>query len=313
MVATGLSKAPVHISMLMTMADEGGSNKVIRDEFGLLPTSGIRQAIVALSKDKTVLRKLFTYRYHQGGVGLDGMTFGNLFMAAMADITGSQKNGIEETCKLLHVKGDIIPISYDNVRLVAKYENGSKVIGEHKIDIHTGSKIANLATSPKAKLNPEAKKAIQEADLIIIGPGDFYTNTVANLVVEDLVSGLKSAKGKILFVTNIMNSPTETPDYRLSHFFIDLKKYMPLDIIDYVFVNNNFNFPNKALKAYEKEKARPIEDDLEVGHIQPKVKIIRTDLLSEKVPKREKGDKLSRSMIRHDADKLAEEIMKIVG
>lgn len=312
-VASGLSKTSAHISMLMTMADEGGSNKVIRDEFGLLPTSGIRQAIVALSKDKTVLRKLFTYRYHQGGVGLDGMTFGNLFMAAMADITGSQKNGIEETCKLLHVKGNIIPVSYDNVRLVAKYEDGSSVIGEHKIDVHTGSKIIDLTTLPKAKLNPEADKALQAADLIIIGPGDFYTNTVANLVVDGLISSLKTAKGKILFVANIMDSPTETPNYKLSHFFADLKKYMPLDIIDYVFVNNNFNFPKNALKAYEQEMAKPIEDDLQIEHVQPDVKIIRTDLLSDKVPKKEKGDSLSRSMIRHDSDKLCKAILRLVN
>jgi len=310
-VATGLSTTDAMISMLMTMVDEGGSNRVIRDEFGLLPTSGIRQAIVALSKNKTVLRKLFTYRYDKGGTGLEGMTFGNLFMAAMADIMGSQKKGIEETCRLLQVKGKILPVSYDNVRLVAKYEDGSEVIGEHNIDVpdhKPGLKIINLETRPAAKIDEEASQAIIDSDLIILGPGDFYTNTVANLIVEGVVPALKDSKGKIMFIANLMDSPSEAPGYSLSNFMNDLAKYMPLKLIDYVLVNNNLNFPKQALAAYEKENAHPIKDDLEIRFVHPGVKIIRTDLLSGKIPEKTKGDKLGRSMIRHDPSKLCKAI-----
>ncbi|KKR52775.1 MAG: hypothetical protein UT88_C0022G0021 [Candidatus Woesebacteria bacterium GW2011_GWD2_40_19] len=306
-VASGLSRAPVHITMLMTMVDDGGSNRIIRDEFGLLPTSGIRQAIVALSENKTVLRKLFTYRYSKGGEGLDGMTFGNLFMAAMADIMGSQKKGIEETCRLLQVKGDIIPISYDNARLMAKYEDGSEAVGEHNIDISrsAGVRIKNLKILPAVKLNSKAKKAILEADIIIIGPGDFYTNTIANLVVD----ALKKSKGEILFIANLMNSRSETPGYALSDFFADLKKYMPLGLVKKVLVNNNNNFPKPALKAYALENTFPVKDDLKTKIFGNGVKIIRTDLLSDKIPKKEKGDALNRSMIRHDPDKLRAAIL----
>ncbi len=313
-VASGLSSAPVHITMLMTMVDDGGSNRIIRDEFGLLPTSGIRQAIVALSENKTVLRKLFTYRYSKGGKGLDGMTFGNLFMAAMADIMGSQKKGIEETCRLLQVRGDIFPISYDNVRLVAEYENGKKVIGEHNIDVpkYPGSRIKNLTTTPKAKINKEAEKAILDADLIIIGPGGFYTNTIADLVVDGVVGALNNTKGKIMFIGNLMNSMSETPYYSLSDFFEDLKKYMPLTLFDYVLVNNNTNYPKAALRAYAEMDNFPIEDDLKIGQVNPNVRIIRTDLLSDKLPKKEKGDKLFRSIIRHDSNKLRKAILKVV-
>jgi uncharacterized cofD-like protein len=313
-VASGLSDSPVHLSMLMTMVDEGGSNRVIRDEFGLLPTSGIRQAIVALSKNKTVLRKLFTYRYHQGGASLNGMTFGNLFMAAMADIMGSQKKGIEETCRLLQVEGDILPISYDNARLEAEYDDGTKALGEHNIDVpkHPGVKIKNLKTVPLVRLNFEAKKAILEADLIIIGPGDFYTNTIANLIVDGVVDTLKESKGKVLFIANLMDSHSETPGYSLSDFFVDLKKYMPLELVDYVLINNNNNFPKSALKMYAFEETFPVKDDLEKKHVNPEVKIVRTDLLSEKVIEKENGDTLSRSMIRHDSDKLCAAILEFV-
>ncbi len=298
----------------MTMVDDGGSNRVIRDEFGLLPTSGIRQAIVALSKNKTVLRKLFTYRYNKGGAGLDGMTFGNLFMAAMADITGSQKKGIEETCRLLQVKGDILPISYDNARLVAEYEDGTKAIGEHNIDVpkKAGVRIKLLKTEPNLRLDPKAEKAILTADLIIIGPGDFYTNTIANLIVDGIVDVLKKAKGEMLFIANLMDSRSETPGYSLSDFLGDLKKYMPLNLIKKILVNNNNNFPESALKAYAAENTFPVRDDLKVGDVNPDVKIIRTDLLSEKVPEREKGDVLVRSMIRHDPDKLRDAILDLV-
>jgi len=297
------------------MVDEGGSNRVIRDEFGLLPTSGIRQAIAALSKNKTVLRKLFTYRYHQGGGNLSGMTFGNLFMAAMADIMGSQKKGIEETCRLLQVNGDIIPISYDNVRLVAKYEDGTELIGEHNIDVprhKTGLRISDLRTKPDAWLNLQAKKAILTADLIIIGPGDFYTNTIANLVVDGVVPALEKTRGNVLFIANLMDSLSETPGYSLSDFFEDLKKYMPLRLIDYVLVNNNLDFPKPALEAYQKETAHPVKDDLNVNCLSTNTKIIRTDLLSEKIAEKTKGDNLNRSMIRHDQTKLCRAILSLL-
>lgn len=314
-VASGLSQTSAQISMLMTMVDDGGSNKIIRNEFGLLPTSGIRQAIVALSKNKTVLRKLFTYRYHQGGPGIKGMTFGNLFMAAMADIIGSQKKGIEETCHLLQVNGDIIPVSYDNVRLVATYENGQEVVGEHKIDEpdHDGGKrIVKMRTEPQAKISPEAKQALLTADLIVIGPGDFYTNTIANLVVSGMVDTLKQTQGQILFITNLMTKYEETPDYLLSDFFKDLAVYLPLELIDYVLINNNCNYPDAVLDLYQDEQAQPVEDDLTENDINHGVKLIRVDMLSRKVTLKKKGDQLARSMIRHDPDRLAVEIMKLV-
>ncbi len=313
-VASGLSSTEAIVSMLMTMVDEGGSNRVIRDEFGLLPTSGIRQAIVALSKNKTVLRKLFTYRYHKGGEGIEGMTFGNLFMAAMADIMGSQKRGIEETCKLLQVKGKILPVSYDNVRLVAKYEDGTEVVGEHNIDVphhKPGLRITNLETRPEAKIDEESKLAILESDLIILGPGDFYTNTVANLIVEGVVPALKESKGKLVFIANLMDSPSEAPNYMLSDFINDLKKYIPLELVDYVLVNNNLSFPKQALEAYDKENAHPIKDDLE-DSTESGIKIIRADLLSRMIPEKVKGDSLGRSMIRHDPAKLSSAILSLI-
>ncbi len=314
-VASGLNNMPVKISMLLTMVDDGGSNQTLRDEFGLLPTSGIRQAIVALSKNQTVLRELFTYRFHQGGKNLNGMTFGNLFMAAMADIMGSQKKGIAETCRLLQVKGEVIPVSYDDVRLVATYEDNSQVIGEHRIDepTHDGKlKIVNLETQPQAKLSLEAKQALLNADLIIMGPGDFYTNTIANLIIDGMIETLEKSQAKILFISNLMTKYGEAYNYTTKDYFTDLAKYLPLELIDYVLINNNTDFPKEVLPLYKQEHSIPVKDDLQPHDLNNHVKLIRADVLSRFIPQKKKGDNLKRSMIRHDPNQLANAIMKLL-
>ncbi|MCD8484649.1 YvcK family protein [Candidatus Woesebacteria bacterium] len=178
MMLLALKQLPVEITAILTMVDDGGSNRVLRDQFGLLPSSGITQCIVALSENQSLLRELMSYRFHQGE-GLSGMRFGNLFIAAITDIVGSQKQAIEEAKKLLQVKGNILPISYDDVRLVAKYEDGSEIRGEHSIDepddAHDGTmKIVDLRTEPEATLSEDARQAILEADFVIFGPGDLY-------------------------------------------------------------------------------------------------------------------------------------------
>ncbi|MFV1917306.1 MAG: 2-phospho-L-lactate transferase CofD family protein, partial [Patescibacteria group bacterium] len=174
-VLSGLKKYPVSLSAVVSMTDSGGSNRVIRDEFGLLPTSDIRQVMVALASDSSdeVLRKLFTYRYN-AGTGISGMTYGNLFMAALTDIYGNQEKAIEKTCEILNVKGKIIPVTYDNTNLVARYDNGEQVLGEHYIDEpdeRLGQhKIAELEVFPRANANKKALTAIEKADLIVLGP-----------------------------------------------------------------------------------------------------------------------------------------------
>lgn len=314
-VASALKNLPVHVTAVLTMVDDGGSNKVLRDEFGLLPTSGIRQCIVALSENSTVLRELFTYRFHQGN-GLNGMTFGNIFMAAMSDIVGSQKKAIQETCKLLNVKGSILPITFDDARLVAKYEDGTEVVGEHLIDEpdeRDGTlRIVDVYTKPQSKISTEAKQAIENADLIILGPGDFYTNTVANLVIEGVVDAMSASKGKVVFISNLMAKYGETYGYTLKDFFVDLKKYMPLKSIDYVLINTSTNYPTDILKLYEYNHDMPVQDNISSSDIHDEVEIIRTDLLSEAIAQKQAGDTLSRSMVRHSPEKVASTIADIL-
>ncbi len=301
------------LSVIVTMADDGGSNRVLRDEFGLLPTSGIRQAMVALSKDVTLLRRLFEYRYYQG-TGISGMTFGNLFIAAVSDILGSQKEAIKETADLLGVSGYILPVSYEKTSLVATYEDGTEVIGEHSIDAPSSKlgkqKIINLRSIPKIKLDDDAKKAILQADMIILGPGDLYTNTIANLIVGGVKEAIEGSMAKVVFVMNLMNRMGETYNYNASDFMNDVSRYISPDRIDYILVNTETSPSPIVLKKYAAEGQGIVEDDLDsTWH---RAKIVRARMRSSHRPEKAKGDTLIRSMVRHDPDLLAKVITKLI-
>lgn len=315
-VLRGLKKFPeLDISAIVTMADDGGSNKVLRDEFGLLPTSGIRQCMVALSENEGILRQLFSYRYYQG-VGISGMTFGNLFMAAVSDIIGSQREAIKETAKLLDVKGRVLPVSYESVSLLATYTDGTEVLGEHLIDLgkNGGSRIEKFRTIPHTKIDAEAREAIEQADLIVLGPGDLYTNTIANLVVEGVVEAINKSYGKLAFVVNVMTKKGESTGYTASDYLVDLGKYLPLSRLTHVIVNTDRTIDPKIEKAYKKEGAEWVEDDLEKwkGKENFGASVIRSKLLARGKVEREKGDKLARSMVRHDSDSLASVLEALV-
>ncbi len=301
----------LEISAIVTMADDGGSNKVLRDEFGLLPTSGVRQCMVALSENEGLLRQLFSYRYYQG-VGIAGMTFGNLFMAAVSDVLGSQREAIKETAKLLGVVGQILPVSYDHVSLLATYTDGTEILGEHLIDESddkvSKQRIAQFRTVPQTKIDSEAKAAIEEADLIVLGPGDLYTNTIANLSVHGAREAIIQSKGKLVFVMNLMTKKGESYNYMASTYLEDLSKYIPLSRLDSVVLNTDVSINRKLLASYQKEGAEIVEDDL----VNTDFKVIRTKLLSHAKVMPEKGDVLARSIVRHDSRRLAKVLVDLL-
>lgn len=300
------------ISSIVTMADDGGSNRVLRDEFGLLPTSGIRQSIVALARDESLLRKLFSYRYYQG-TGISGMTFGNLFMAALSDILKDQKQAISETCKLLGVKGSVLPVSYQNTSLVAKYEDGTEVLGEHYIDLSSPKvakqRIVSLRTIPEITIDSDAKQAILDADFIVLGPGDLYTNTIANLVVKGVREAIEASSAKVVFVMNLMTRLGEAYNYTASDFMRDLSEYLNPEKIDYILINSDTDLSPSVLKKYRLEGSSLVKDDL--GKTWHQAKLIRAPMISHLKHKSQKGDILARSMVRHDPALLAKAIYEL--
>jgi len=311
-VLSGLKKFPIDLTAIVSMADDGGSNKVIRDEFGLLPTSDIRQCFVALAENtgdsEQSLRKLFNYRFHKGE-GLKGMTFGNLFMVALTDIFGSQTEAIKKTSEILKIKGKILPITITDSRLVAVYRNGRKVVGEHLIDEPEKNEDLNIDKvylEPESQAYPQAIQAILDADLVVIGPGDLYTSIISGLVVAGIKEALNKTKAKVAYVLNLMTKYGQTSGFTALDHIKTLEKYIGSNCLDLVLVNSN-PIPDEALKKYESAKEFSVVDNLKDSYF----KVVRSDILSEKEIKKIPGDLLKRSLIRHDSDKLAEVLVKI--
>ncbi|KKR03224.1 MAG: hypothetical protein UU25_C0002G0019 [Microgenomates group bacterium GW2011_GWB1_40_9] len=312
-VLKGLKKFPLKLSAIVSMSDSGGSNKRIIDEFGLLPTSDIRQCLVALSdeqKEKGLLRKLFMYRFDKGE-GISGMTFGNLFMAALTDIVGSQQEAIKQTGKVLRIHGSVIPVTLSNTNLVATYDDGTILEEEHFIDMpkHDGNlKIKNITLKPEAIANDEATKAIAQADVVILGPGDLFTSVVPNLLIKGISEALSQTKAKIVYIMNLMTKYGQTLGFSAMDHIQVLEQYIDHKIN--TIIVNQTELPSEALTVYKKTQEFPVVDDI------PKSSqycVIRADLIAKEIVKKSASDLLVRSLIRHDSDKLANVIVSIIN
>jgi len=312
-VLRGLKKDAHHLTAIVSMSDSGGSNSRIRDEFGLLPTSDIRQCLVALSDENGgvgLLRQLFMYRFEKG-TGIAGMTFGNLFMAALTDIVGSQEEAIRKTGKVLRIKGSIIPVTLTPTNLYATYENGMTVTEEHLIDEpeHDGRiHITKVFLKPDAPANPEAIKAIKHADLIIIGPGDIYTSILPNFLVQDIATAISTSKAIKVYILNLMTKYGQTYGYTAKDHLKTLEAYIGKAIHDVII--NSAVLPKEALDIYEKNHELPVVNDLDPNayyHIQS------APLISDTMIQKSASDSLVRSLIRHDSDKLAEALISLLA
>lgn len=309
----GLKFYPYHLSAIVTMSDSGGSNRRIRDEFGLLPTSDIRQCFVALSDEKNgsggLLRKLFMYRFEKGQ-GISGMTFGNLFMAALTDILGSQEDAIRQTGKVLRIRGKVIPVSFTDTNLFATYEDGHVASEEHLIDEpgHDGTlRITALALKPRPKANPEAIRAIEEADLIVLGPGDLYTSIMPNLLVPDVVQAIKKNKGIKAYVMNLMTKFGQTYNFTARDHIAALEHVIG-KTLDTVIINSS-RLPEEAVALYAKNHELLVKNDLPA---QSYYRVVRASVASHQIIEKTKTDSLVRSLIRHDSDKLAATLVAIL-
>lgn len=301
----------LEISVIVSMTDDGGSNAVIRDEFGILPLSDLRKSIIALSDiENGILRKLFVYRFPKGK-GLFGHTLGNLMMMALTEVTGSVVDAVEAAKKLFHVKGKVIPVTLKQTTLVAEYDSGLKIKGEHLIDEPTlpksAGKIKKLFLSPRVAANAEALRAVRTADFIIAGPGDLYTTTLANLIVPGMRDAIQKSRAKFIFISNLMSKFGQTTGQKASDLASEMEKYSGRQP-DAVVLHKG-KFSQSILKKYAKEREWPIEDDLD----DEKFKVVRADLVSRRLVKKVKGDSLKRSLIRHDKEKLGKILYRLIS
>ncbi len=301
-VLEGLKKdRDLELSVIVGMMDDGGSNAVVRDEFGLLPFSDLRKSIIALSEenDGDILRNLFTYRFSQGE-GLKGHTLGNLLMIAMTEITGSEVSAIEMFRYLFNVRGEILPVTLDKVRLVAEYTNGKKIVGEHFIDEpEEDAHIDKFYLDSKASAYPGAVEKILESQYIIVGPGDLYTTTLANILVTGIPEALQKTKAKLIFIPNLMTKVGQTRGLTQKS-MVELVEGYTGRKFDYVLINSG-RIPSDAYKRYVEDGESIFLDDIKDSEGR---NIVREDLVANSVIKKEKGDVLVRSLVRHDPEKL---------
>jgi len=206
---SGLKRYSGNITAIVTVADDGGSSGVLRREFGMQPPGDIRNCLAALSTEEPLLTRLFQYRF-QGGSGLEGHSFGNLFLTALTAITGSLETAITASSRVLAVQGQVVPATNADVRLWAELENGERIEGESTIGRAT-SPIVRLGCTPeRPPALPRALEAIAHADLILLGPGSLYTSLLPNLLVPELVSAIRRSRAPRLYICNLMTQPGET-------------------------------------------------------------------------------------------------------
>ena len=206
-ILRGLKQYPLEITAVVNMFDSGGSAGVLRDELGILPPGDVRRALAALADGKqgTILRELFNFRFNDEG-SVNGHSFGNLFLAALSSIYGSDIEAIRKASQILNLKGKVLPVSLDKSHIHATLEDGTKIVGETNIDIpkHDGSiPIKKIFLEPPAKIFDEAEQAILDADIIVIGPGDLYTSIIPNLLARGVPEALQKSKGKKVVVCKI--------------------------------------------------------------------------------------------------------------
>lgn len=239
MLLKGIKKITNNITAVVTVGDDGGSSGRLREELGVLPPGDIRNCIAALADDEDLVTKLFQYRF-KSGEGLEGHSFGNLFLTALCSITGNMVSAIKASSNVLSIRGRVLPSTLDDMRLGAEYEDGSIVRGESDIP-EAHKKIKRLFIEPAdCKALSTVIDAIKEADLIILGPGSLYTSVIPNLLVKEISEEIIKSSAKKIYVCNIMTQPGESDNYTVSDHINALYKHAGSDkLIDAVLVNNS--------------------------------------------------------------------------
>jgi uncharacterized cofD-like protein len=206
---SGLKRYSSNLTAIVTVADDGGSSGVLRRELGVLPPGDIRNCLAALATEEPLLTRLFQYRF-RAGTGLEGHSFGNLFLSALTAITGSLESAITASSRVLAVQGTVVPATNADVKLWAELEDGRRIEGESQIG-HASSPIVRLGCTPeRPPALPKAIEAIAHADLIVLGPGSLYTSLLPNLLVPELVNAISRSKAPRLYICNLMTQPGET-------------------------------------------------------------------------------------------------------
>src|SRR3989442_14040846 len=285
----GLKTYTSNLSAIVTVADAGGSSGRLREEYRILPPGDFRQCLVALADAEPLVKDLFNYRFTQGS--LDGHSFGNLFIMAMAEVTGNFELAPRESGRVLAVRGALIPSTLHDVTLVASV-NGSDIEGESKIPKQNGPITRVFLKPDEAELNPEAALAIMNAELIVVGPGSLYTSILPNLMVPGMVRTIKESPALKVFVCNVASQHGETDGYNVSNYLRVLYEHLCESLFDFVIVNANLNhLPTGG-------QSQVIFDYREAQRLCPQVRFVAGDVVNTRIPSHHDSNKLSRLIMK---------------
>ena len=261
MLLRGIKNITNNVTAVVTVGDDGGSSGRLREEMGVLPPGDIRNCIAALADDEDLVTKLFQYRF-KTGEGLEGHSFGNLFLTALCSITGDMYRAVKESSNVLSIRGRVLPSTLDDMKLVAEMEDGRVIHGESNIPEAHG-KIKRLYTDPQnCRALPDVIEAIRDAELIILGPGSLYTSVTPNLLIKEIAHEITVSKAKKIYVCNIMTQPGETDGYSVTdHINALIKHAGSKKIIDAVLVNDFM--PSNLAKKYQLSGSYPVKMDLD--------------------------------------------------
>lgn len=293
----GLKEYSSNITAIVTVADDGGSSGRLRQQFDMLPPGDIRNCLVALADASTLMRDLFQFRFDEGSE-LKGHNFGNLFITVMTRLTGDFEKAIKETSKVLALRGQVIPSTLNNVVLVAEHKDGSITTGENRIPkAHLPIKRVYLKPED-SQATPEALKAIEEAQIIILGPGSLYTSIIPNLLIKDITAAIVASSAVKVYVCNAMTQPGETDGFKASNHVKVLTEHSHPRAVDYCILNTG-DIPSSVLKRYAQENSYPVVNDSKnienMGY-----RVIENDIV------------ITDGVIRHDPFRLAKVILGII-
>jgi uncharacterized cofD-like protein len=290
------------LAAVVTVTDDGGSSGRLRKDFNMLPPGDLRNCMVALSEEEDLLVRLFGYRFRKGDA-LEGHNFGNLFVAALTEITGDFGHAIQLASKILATRGRIYPVTTANATLVARMDDGSLVRGETNITA-SHKRIAELMLDPPdAAPLPETLEAIERADLISVGPGSLYTSLITNLLVQGLPAALARARGVRVYICNLMTQANESLGLAASQHIERIYEHTHAPIFDYALVNTGA-FSPETLARYAAEGASPIIPDIERIEALG-VRVITGDFASEEKVDRHYASRVTDALLALGSEALA--------
>lgn len=258
----GFKKLTTNLTAIVTVADDGGSSGRLRAEMGILPPGDVRMCLVALADTEPLMERLFQYRFKNAGSALSGHNFGNLFIAALTAITGDFEQAIRESSRVLAVKGQVLPSTLENVVLHAELADGRVIAGETDIAGARG-RVRRVFFHPESPAAfPEVLSALENADLIVLGPGSLYTSVLPNLMVAGVADAIRRSAALKVYVCNIMTQPGETDGYSVADHVQAILDHAGPGVIDCVVVNT-LSIPPFLREKYEGQGAAPVRYDPE--------------------------------------------------